>query len=468
MSAFPDTMRRAADVDSMRRDPLGFLAAARSRSGDVVAIRDAGPVFSRDPDCAGVVAVFGAELIRAVLGDSDAFGMPVSAAKRLSLPPELVRLNFGLFSMRGPQHAEHQRLLLSVLNPRSVAEHDTEIAEGLRAFAAAWRPGGEVLLLAEMRELALQVSSRLLFGGGDPDALELARLIQAYFQLRREAASPLAVPEPAARDDLITLGLAVDESLRRRIRSRSERRAGASGGLLARLAAAELRPGRRLSEDELVAHANVLFMSSSEPVAVAMAWMCLLLSQRGDTRDALRGEIGCVSDGPGLPDAAALSRMPLFDAVVKESLRLLPPNALMVRLTTRPVELAGWSLPARCEIVLSPFLAHREAGVFARPNEFDPSRWSGIRPSQFEYLPFGAGERYCMGRHLATHLMKVALCFLVRSCDLVLARDQEIDWRIHINLMPSVDPSMRIEPVGATSPSAPGRALGAFNDLVCP
>jgi len=452
----------------MRKDPLGYLAAARSRLGNILAISDAGPVFSRDVDCAGVIAVFGADLNRAVLGDMAAFGMPVSAAQRLSLPPKLVRLNFGLFSMRGQQHAEHQRALLRVLNARSVEDQHLALTEGLRAFAMGWHPGEEVALLAQMRYLVLQVSSRLLFGSGDSDALELGQLIQTYFQLRREAASPLAIVEPAARDDLITLGLAVDEALRRRIQGYRECADATSGGILARLAAVELQPGLRLTEDELVAHGNVLFMSSSEPVAVAMTWTYLLLSQHAATRTALRQEVDSVSPEEGIPDAPALAQMPLLDAVVKESLRLLPPNALMVRLTAQPVELAGWMLPERCEIVLSPFLAHRAPEVFGRPYEFDPSRWNSVRPSQFEYLPFGAGERYCMGRYLAIHLIKVALCFLTRRYDLLLAHDQEIDWRIHVNLMPSVDPLMRIESVGASSSSAPGKILGAFNNLVHP
>lgn len=460
MSTLPASIPRALDIDAFHADPFVFLAGARSALGDVVAVSDGTPIFSRDPDCAGAVAVFGPRCHRAVLSDIETFGMPVSAARTLSLPEPLGTLNAGLHSMRGDQHARHQRLLMAALGERTLDAHRDAVRAGLEACARRWAPGARIGLLAEMRQLAWQVSLRLLLGEryGERDAL--GALLDAYFHLRREAASRLATPDGGARDELIALGRDLDAALRRYIRACREH-PGSADGLLGSLAAAG-----GLSEDELVAHGNVLFVSGNEPIAVALTWTLLILSGRPALRHALREEIARLADAGAVPSARELAELTLLGDVVNESLRLLPPNAFMARVTRRPVSLAGFSLPERCEIVVCPFLAHREPGRFPEPDAFRPSRWRTASPSPFEYFPFGAGGHHCVGRALATYLIEAALAFLLPRHDLVLAGDQEIDWRLHIIFMPRDEPIMRVDAPGGAGSRRPGRLLGPVGTLI--
>lgn len=468
MSLLPTSIPRATEVERLREDPLGFLAQARSSLGDIFVIRDGGPVFSRSPDCTGAVAVFGPTHHQAVLSDIDLFGMPVSAAQHLSLPQNLVNLNHGLHSMRGEQHAQHQRLLMRVLSEHSIEDQHTVVSGGLETFAQGWRIGQKIGLLDEMRKLALQVSTRFLFGDQYAESSMLASLLQTYFQFRREAVSPLSSADETLREELIALGSSLDDALRRHVRWCRAKAVASSDGVLTRLAGLELEPLKRISEDELVAHANVLFVSSNEPIAVSLTWILLILSQLPDLRRALRHELEQASLADAAPPAFRLARLALLDSVINESLRLLTPNALMVRVTTRLASLNDVLLPERCELVLCPFLAHRDSQRFPRPNEFLPSRWSGtdgIRPSPFEYFPFGAGGHSCVGRHLAIHMIKAALAVLMPRYDLVLADDQEIDWRIHIMFMPRNDPIMSVR-APSTSTLTGGKLIGPVADLV--
>jgi cytochrome P450 len=210
----------------------------------------------------------------------------------------------------------------------------------------------------------------------------------------------------------------------------------------------------------MVAHGNVLFMSNNEPIAVALTWTLLVLSQLPDLRQALRSEPDQVS--PGTASSMAVS---LLDSVISESLRLLTPNAMMSRVTTRPGSLNGVSLPERCEVVLCPLLAHRDPEVFTRPNEFLPARWQGAKPSPFEYFPFGAGGHACVGRALALQVLKATLARLIREYEIVLADDQEMDWQINIIFMPGSDPIMKLHSPGAAGVKA-GRLLGPIRDLI--
>lgn len=466
MKRLPTSIPRNTDIERFREDPLRFLAQARSAFGDMVVLRDGGPILSRGRDCAGSIAVFGSTCVQTVLTDITLFGMPESAAQHLSLPAGLVNLNCGAHSMQGERHAQHQRLLLRVLNERSFGDQRDAVSAGLEMFAHGWHVGDRIGLLTAMRELALQVSSRLLFGERYGERDELARLVQVYFHARREVSSPFRTASNTSREELIALGTALDNAMRRYTRWCRRNVAASSDGILSKLASLDVGAERPLTEDELVAHGNVLFVSSNEPIAVTLAWILLILSQLPSLRRALRLELDHVQSRGTLPQVHELMQLSLLNAVVSESLRLLPPNALMVRVTTRPAQLGDALLPERCELILSPFLAHRDPELFPFPSAFRPSRWREMKPSPFEFFPFGGGGRHCVGRSLALYLIKAALAFLIGRYDLLLAEDQEIGWRVHIIFMPSNEPIMTVGPVNALQSRHSGKLLGAVNDLV--
>lgn len=466
MSLLPKSLPRATEVEQLYDDPLGFLAKARSSLGDMFVIREAGPVFSRAPECAGAIAIFGPIQTRAVLSDIELFGLPISAAQHLSLPQRLVNLNRGLHSMPVKQHDEHQRLLKRVLSERSLEAQRPFVSACVETFLQQWSNGQRIALLTEMRRLVLAVSTELLFGNRYAERSKVASLLQAYFHLRRDLTSRSSSMTHTSRQELIVLGTRLDESLRSHVQWCRQHKISTSDGLLAPLASLELQPGLRLSDDEVVGHDNVLFMSSNEPIAVSLTWILLILSQLADLRRALRLEI---ESAPLTPEGISTPTRPvqpaLLDSVINESLRVLTPNALMVRVTTRPASLDGVSLPKGCEIVLCPFLAHRDTEPFPKPNEFLPSRWNKIKPSPFEYFPFGAGGHSCVGRYLAIYMIKTVLRSLMQQFELVLAYDQEADWQVNIIFMPKSDPIMTVrEPGEFASPG--GRLSGPVSKLI--
>ena len=251
MSLLPASIPRATDSRDFHEDPLGFLERTRSTLGDIFVLRDGGPVFSRAADCSGAIAVFGTAHQRAVLTDIELFGLPVSAAKHLALPRKLVNLNCGLHSMRAEQHARHQRLLMRVLSDRSINARHSAVSSSLVDFAEAWKHGQRIGLLSEMRRLALQVSTRLLFGEQYAEGPELASLLQAYFQSRREATSPLNTAGESGFEELIALGTALDEAMRRHVRwsRRKGETATSKTGILTQLSGLEFVCNSRLVVD---------------------------------------------------------------------------------------------------------------------------------------------------------------------------------------------------------------------------
>jgi cytochrome P450 len=424
-------------------DPLGWLASASQR-GDFAVVDVDGPVVA--PRARRTVAVFGPSAVRQVLSDLDTFGMPVSMSQRYGLPPVLANLNSALFSMTGPHHRNRQRLLVNCLGSAFAAEHAAAIDQGIEEFLRGWRTGEQVPLLAEMRRLARLVAQRVVLGtsGDDP----IGGLIQRYFDLRRGYSSRLGTRTPERFDELVAAGTEVDRQLRAHVRTmRADGdRPYSVLAHLCRQAGTASEDG--MSEDELVAHANILFMSSSEPIATAMTWILLGLSQRARLRYALR----------------ARAEGSLVRGVVNEFLRLVPPNALMIRVAGRATEVAGAAIEPETEVLISPFAEHRRADVFPDPLRVVPERWAIARPGPFQFLPFGNGARSCLGRQIAQTTLERGTSALLARHDPVLPGPHRLDWFMNVTLLPAGDPILLLAEPGA--PVGPGVLSGPAAELL--
>jgi cytochrome P450 len=458
------TIPRQVDPEACRADPLGFLGSVRDRHGEFAVVSDHEAIFSRAGDCAGAVAVFGADAVREVLSDIDLFGMPVSVAEKFALPDRLTRLNHGLFSMAGEEHRRHQQLISRALGTQPWDYYGGNIVKGWTAFHDELRTEAEMPLLNTMRRLILHVMTGVLFGSG----IETGLLIQSYFHQRRALSGGSRAQALQDRRKLVQTGFAVENSLQHqltRLRATTGEPESPSCAM-ARLAEFGEGDAWQPRDAELIAHGNVLFMSGSEPIAIALAWTLLILSQRSDLSAAIRHEIGAAFGRGAIPSSISGSDVPLLHRVVLETLRVLPPNAIMVRLTSRAGSLLGHQLPARCEVILSPFVDHRDIRHYERPERFDPDRWINFQPRAFSYFPFGLAGRYCLGKSLATTILISVLARIVQRYDVVIPEDIALDWKMDVTLMPSEDPSVRFRPDRDKKSAGRGRLTGPVLDLV--
>jgi cytochrome P450 len=91
-------------------------------------------------------------------------------------------------------------------------------------------------------------------------------------------------------------------------------------------------------------------------------------------------------------------------AVVREALRLYPAGWIGSRVAVRDVDVEGVHVPAGHLVLYSPYLTHRDPQVWDQPDRFRPDRFDRPLPA-WGYLPFGAGERTCLGAARATALV---------------------------------------------------------------
>jgi cytochrome P450 len=224
--------------------------------------------------------------------------------------------------------------------------------------------------------------------------------------------------------------------------------------------------GVGLTDDELVGHVSVLFIAGHETSAFTLAWTLFLLAQHPRANADLEAELRSALRGDA-PTAESLARLPLLDAVVRESMRLLPPTPfLFVRRGTSAFSLGPYSLPAGAQVILSPLVTHRARSIYTEPKRFLPGRWDTISPGPYEYMPFGAGPRFCVGAAFGAQLVRITLAVLVQRFRFTLLLDARIARKAQgITMGPRYGMPMRVaRHDGQLAP--PSRVQGDIHELV--
>ncbi len=458
------------------RDPIGYMAPLPRAHGALVpfARGGSGPVLIREAEHGSFFA-FGAACAQAVWSQ-----MGVFHSTRVPGPPEsrsFQRLTSGLFSMNDDRHRQQRRLIQPAFHKARVDGYrDTMVDLTLRTIDD-WHPGDRRDLVAEMTRLTLAVANKTLFGlDSTPGELTLGDRIQGVVELSMSPAAMVPVNWPfTPRRRLIEASARVEEDLRAVIArkravaaggtepSRSRAAGGGADDVLTMLLASRDEEGGTLSDDELIGQLFVLFLAGHDTTKSAIAWTLFLLGQHPTILASVRDELASVLGGDA-PTNEQMPRLALLDRVVKESLRLLPPAPFTARLTTQPVELAGFELPAGTEVIVSPYCLHRDPDVYPEPQRFRPERWETLAPSPFEYAPFGAGPRMCIGAGFAALEAKLVLAILLQRFTFELAPDARIDRRTTIVMSPRHGMPMLLRP-RADSPR-PTPARGDIREMV--
>ena len=172
--------------------------------------------------------------------------------------------------------------------------------------------------------------------------------------------------------------------------------------------------GETFSPDEMVDQVAIFFLAGHETSASALAWALYLVATHPDWQDAIASEAATHLS----PDFASVSKLKTSRDVFRETLRLYPPVPMMVREASCPVTFRDRPVPAKSQIVLSPWHLHRHNRMWHQPDEFDPTRWqteNGKACQKDAYIPFSAGPRVCTGAGFAMVEGVLLLSMLVET-----------------------------------------------------
>jgi cytochrome P450 len=315
-------------------------------------------------------------------------------------------LRDSLISAEGEVWRRARHAATPLFTPRAVGQ----FAESMRDTASAWvdaQNGGEVKLDGWTSGLTYEVLKQALFSGN------LAGDDGAVTDTIAEALGEMGRPDPADMFDLPGWVPRLSKRGGRRAVARfralvretiAQRRTSAErpDDLLSRLLDATAEDGSGLSDEELEDNVLGFIGAGHETTARWLSWWLYLLSQDGsaDARAVKEAKALDVGSDPATWAAAC----PYLLATMEEALRLYPSVPFLSRITTEEMELDGQVIPENSDMLVNMFALHRHRELWDDPGAFVPERFLGEAREaipRFAYLPFGVGERVCIGQRFA-------------------------------------------------------------------
>jgi cytochrome P450 len=175
-----------------------------------------------------------------------------------------------------------------------------------------------------------------------------------------------------------------------------------------------------LTMDEIEDNILTFIGAGHETTARALAWTLYCVANCPHVRERMESEIDEVLSS-GVEPVEWLDRMPMVKAAFEEALRLYPPAPSLNRAAIADDE---WTSPdgktvridAGVTILIMPWTLHRHELYWDNPRAFMPERFlpeNRSKIGRFQYLPFGAGPRVCIGATFAMQEAVIALAVLM-------------------------------------------------------
>ena len=171
--------------------------------------------------------------------------------------------------------------------------------------------------------------------------------------------------------------------------------------------------GRRMTTAELRDNLLTFIVAGHETTALALAWALYLVAFDPPVQDRARAEAQAAL-GPRAATVADLTALPYCRRIIDETLRLYPPAAFLSRTARDQDELCGREVRPGDTVMLPIYALHRHHLLWPVPDRFDPDRFADVTAiDRFAYLPFGGGQRICIGASFALQEAVIILATLL-------------------------------------------------------
>ncbi len=268
-----------------------------------------------------------------------------------------------------------------------------------------------------MQRITMRIILRVVFGLDQGErARELDRLLSRRLEMSSTPLTSAVLFLPWLRADygpwslggrMRRMGERIDALMFEEIEERRATGGGSGTDVLSLLVNASDAQGEGLGNQELRDELMTLLVAGHETTATALTAALHWLHRTPDVLETLRQELETLASPP---DPAELLALPYLGAVCQEALRIHPVAMLTFpRRVEAPVECGGHQLSPGDLVLGCIHQLHQREDLYPNPDEFRPERFLERSFSPYEYMPFGAGVRRCVGTALAQHELKIVL-----------------------------------------------------------
>ena len=369
----------------------------------------------------------------------------------------------GVFNAEGAKWRRQRKLAMLALNTNHLREFFARLeivtARLQRRWERAAAAGETVDASADLRRFTVDVTSSLAFAT-DLNTLEtegdviqrhldkvfpaIARRLFAFvpywrwFKLRADRELGAAVKQV---HELVN-GLVADARRRAASETSAEKR---PSNFLDAMVATQSDESAAFTDSEVVGNALTMLLAGEDTTSNTLAWMMFMMTEHPAVQTRMQEEadriLGC-SQRP--PDYATTGELRYIEAVAHETMRLKPVAPFLWLEPTDDIVVGDVHIPKGTAI--NALMAHvaMSADNFADAKSFRPERWIEAAGHSTEghnaqaFLPFGAGPRFCPGRHLAMLEIKMVAAMLCRNFNISRAPDSPSTEEVFsFTMMPS-------------------------------
>ncbi|HEX2078907.1 MAG TPA: cytochrome P450 [Longimicrobium sp.] len=351
----------------------------------------------------------------------------------------------GLVMNEGESWLHQRRLMSPAFSHARVAGLVPIMADVVRRKGDAWeaaaRAGRPVEMVHEMMTVTLEIIARTMFSTSLTDD-DVRRMAEAFGTILRHISLrfatfwlPERIPLPGAAGANAAVAR-LEEIVRRAVGRRRATGERPDDLLSMLLEARHAGTGEPMTDRQLRDEVLTTLFGGYEATADSLAWTWHLLARHPEAEARLRAEVDAVTAGDA-PAAEELGRMDWTRRLVMESMRLYPPFWWNLRAARQDDEVGGTRIPAGATVLLVTYATHRHPEFWDDPDRFDPDRFlpeAVARRHRHAYVPFGAGQRACIGRHLAMLEVPLVLAMLTRRFRVAPVPGREVVYRAEASL----------------------------------
>lgn len=207
--------------------------------------------------------------------------------------------------------------------------------------------------------------------------------------------------------------------------------------------------GNGMSNLEVRNEVDTFMFEGHDTTTSGMSWTLYCLAQHPEHQDKVREEVRNVLMGREWLEYDDLKELKYTSWCIKEAMRLYPPVFYFFRKTTDDVQLNDLLIPKGITIAIETFLIHRNIHIWERPNEYDPLRFQPANMEKrgpYDYIPFSAGSRNCIGQIFAMNEMKVVIGTIVNRFVLKVDETHKVEIVPRVVLRTKYDIKVLLEP----------------------
>lgn len=328
-----------------------------------------------------------------------------------------------LFSVGQEEWRPRRRTLQPLFTKDHVASYAGHMVSAAESYAERWqRSGGQVNLHAEMRRLTLRVLGSTLFGRDlERDSAAITGQVDRTLRyITKRTLHPWRAPDwfpSLPRRRARASHDALRELVERAIDERTDKEDAGRELIDLVLAASDSSTGVSLTREQVVEELLVFLIAGHDTTATTLTTALWLLGRHPEVQTKVAEEARAL---PGAASFADLPSLEMTGRVAQEAMRLYPPAAAIARRATAETSVCGCRVPRGTDVLVSAWALHRDPALWPDPERFDPSRFTPERVNErdrWAYLPFGGGQRRCVGDHYAFAEIVIGLATLLASVE---------------------------------------------------